>query len=105
MVTGDRDTRVLIAFTDRERFLIREYYRTHLPPGLARKGRLPPGLQKQLHVRGRLPPGLQPHHLPRDLYRRLRPLPGPYTRLRIGTDVVLIDERSRVILDIIHVFD
>src|ERR1700747_3528312 len=38
---------------------IRGWYRTHynhLPPGLAKHDRLPPGLERQLIVRGTLPP-------------------------------------------------
>src|SRR5438094_10337706 len=44
---------------DRE---LHDWYRSHynsLPPGLAKRDRLPPGLERQLVVRGTLPPGLQ----------------------------------------------
>ncbi|MGH8545711.1 MAG: hypothetical protein ACREX3_19230, partial [Gammaproteobacteria bacterium] len=58
-------------FLPEERRIIREYYHRSapskgLPPGLAKKGKLPPGLQKHLVKNGRLPPGLQ---------KRLEPLP------------------------------
>jgi len=36
----------------------------NLPPGLAKKDRLPPGLEKQLERRGTLPPGLQRKSVP-----------------------------------------
>src|SRR6266481_1582476 len=40
---------------------VHDWYYAHgnnLPPGLAKKDRLPPGLEKQLVSRGTLPPGL-----------------------------------------------
>ena len=58
-------------FLPEERKIIYEYYHRGspskgLPPGLAKKGKLPPGLQKHLDKNGKLPPGLQ---------KRLEPLP------------------------------
>jgi hypothetical protein len=45
---------------DGERRIIRDYYRNNgLPPGLANRESLPPGLAKHLRERGELPPGLQ----------------------------------------------
>ncbi|WP_297528132.1 hypothetical protein [Thiohalobacter sp.] len=102
MVVGDRHNRVEIRFSDRDRVLIRDYYRRHLPPGLAKKSRLPPGLRKQLYRHGELPPGLQGRGLPAELERRLTRLPDGYVRIRVGTDVVLMDRRTRVVLDIIR---
>ena len=93
-----------LVFTARDRALIREYYGVsrHLPPGLAKKERLPPGLRKQLMRRGQLPPGLQLRPLPRELTRRLSPIPEDYRRGWIGGSVVLLNEHSRVIFDVIH---
>ena len=48
-----------VAHQDRD---IHDWYRahySHLPPGLAKRDRLPLGLERQLVVRGTLPPGLQ----------------------------------------------
>ena len=54
-----RDRRIAISRAG-ERRLIHGYYATGaLPPGLAKRRRLPPGLQKHLRERGQLPPGLQ----------------------------------------------
>ena len=58
---------------------IRGWYSTsenHLPPGLAKKDRLPPGLEKQLVRNGTLPPGLQKrlYPAPAELERCLPPL-------------------------------
>ena len=93
--------RVSVAFTNRDRELIRHYFGKQLPPGLAKREQLPPGLRKQLVRRGTLPPGLQTHRLPSELDRQLSLLPHGYVRLRVASDVLLLDEQSRVILDVI----
>src|SRR5689334_8900928 len=50
---------------DAHRRVVREYYTANsLPPGLAKRQSLPPGLQKQLVERGTLPPGLQKRLVP-----------------------------------------
>ena len=72
-----------------------------VPPGLAKKNKLPPGLAK----RDRLPPGLQGRYLPDDLERRLRRLPDKYVRVKVGTDIVLMDRNTRVVFDIIYGVD
>ena len=92
---------VALVFNDHDRTEIRRYYRQHLPPGLAKRETLPPGLRKQLVQRGSLPPGLSSERLPADLESRLGRLPSGYVRLRIATDVVLLDEKTRVILDVV----
>ena len=73
-----------------------------MPPGLAKKDRLPPGLEKQLVRNGRLPPGLQRDPLPRQLEERLSPVPSGYVRVRVGQDIVLMHARTRVILDVVY---
>ena len=109
VVLQDEHGRLDIAFSDHDRALIRDYYgyghkhrHSGLPPGLAKKDRLPPGLQKQLVRRGQLPPGLQYYPLPHDLQRRMSRLPDGYQRAMIGGSFVLFNERSRVIFDVIH---
>jgi hypothetical protein len=99
-------------FLPEERRIIEEYYhkgkklkQKGLPPGLAKRGgSLPPGLQKQLDKNGRLPPGLQKRlePLPVDLDRRLPRLPEHWERVILERDVVLIDQRTQRILDIIE---
>lgn len=92
-------------FSDRDRDLIVGYYASResgLPPGLAKKKHLPPGLQKQLDRNGRLPPGLEKRALPSDLDRRLSRLPGGYGRVIVGRDVVIINTSTDEILDILR---
>ena len=97
-------------FLPEERRIIENYYRSlkpskGLPPGLAKRGgNLPPGLQKHLDKNGKLPPGLQKRlePLPKDLDSRLPGLPDYWERVILERDVILIDRRSNIILDIIE---
>ena len=113
VVVQDQNTRVEVVFNDHDREHIHRYYESKhrkyykkgkkkTPPGLAKKERLPPGLEKQLHRKGHLPPGLQGRGLPAELERELTPLPPGYVRIQVGGDIVLADERTRVIFDVIH---
>ncbi|HJY93231.1 MAG TPA: hypothetical protein VJ255_23295 [Candidatus Acidoferrum sp.] len=74
----------------------------HLPPGLAKKDRLPPGLEKQLVPRGSLPPGLQKRvqPCPVELERRLPPPPPDCVNVEIGSHVVLLNHSTNVVVDI-----
>lgn len=101
VVIQDDTSRVDIRIDDNDRALIEQYYRKHkkgLPPGLAKRNQLPPGLAK----RDKLPPGLHGQALPDELESRLSRLPGNYVRVRVGSDIVLMDGRTRVIFDVVH---
>jgi hypothetical protein len=109
VVVHDDHGMIDIAFSDHDRALLREHYgykhkskKKGLPPGLAKKDKLPPGLQKQLVRRGELPPGLQYNRLPYELERRLSRIPEGYLRVMIGGSFVLFNEHTRVIFDVIH---
>jgi hypothetical protein len=69
-----------------------------------RNGNLPPGLQKQLERNGTLPPGLQKQvqPLPSDLERRLSRLPVTYYRGSIGSDVIILNQKTGEIVDILR---
>ena len=77
-----------------------------LPPGLAKKEQLPPGLQKQLVRNGQLPPGLQKkiQPVPPVLEGRLTPLPEGTKRFILNGSIVLLDQRRNLILDIVAAF-
>lgn len=103
VVFDDGPNRVDVSFSQRDRALIERYYASRpkpkkTPPGLAKREQLPPGLAK----RDRLPPGLRGRGLPEDLERQLSPLPPPYVRVVVGSDVVLMDRHTRVIVDIVR---
>ncbi len=76
----------------------------NLPPGLANRGQLPAGLERQMVRNGHLPPGLEKHlhPLPLDLEDSLPELPEGVVRVIIGVDIVLIDKTSNLILDIVR---
>lgn len=76
--------------------------KTALPPGLAKKDQLPPGLQKQLEKNGRLPPGLARNELPVRLRNKLYAPQTGTKRLIVGDDVVLIDTATDIVLDILR---
>jgi hypothetical protein len=84
--------------------VIHEYVQAgSLPPGLAKREALPPGLRKQLHERGTLPPGLQKKlvTVPAPMIGRLPPVPGYYHRYFAGDDLVIVDTRTNRIAAII----
>lgn len=107
----DASVDVSIGFGSGELRLIRSWFgdshnREGLPPGLAKRDSLPPGLQRQLRKNGTLPPGLEGHvhAVPVDLNRRLPDLRSGTSRLIIGGSIVLVDDSSKVILDIAAIF-
>ena len=104
---GDSDDRDDYYHRDGYPDEMRGWYHDHdsnLPPGLAKKDRLPPGLEKQLVARGTLPPGLQKRiePFPEDLERRLPPPPPDYSHVVIGGHIVLVNKHNWMILDVFH---
>ena len=102
----NKDIRAVIVFGEGDREKISRYYKSRmkrktLPPGLAKKEKLPPGLEKHIEKYGKLPPGLEGRRLPRDLDRTLARLPEDYVRLKVGGDIVLMNEKTRVVFDVI----
>ena len=109
--TGDKIREVLPeaqrVFTREEITLVRNYFESNkagLPPGLAKREKLPPGLQKHLERNGTLPPGLQKkvQPMPPELERRMRLLPTGYRRVVIAGNVILMNEKTAVIYDIVR---
>ena len=79
-------------------------HREHLPPGLAKRDELPPGLERQLVARGTLPPGLRSrmHPCPVEVERYLPPPPEGYMHTAIGGHIVLVNRRTFFVLDVFH---
>lgn len=74
----------------------------NMPPGLANRDQLPPGLAMQLERYGTLPPGLAKRDLPPDLLARLTGPTRGTARQVVGTDVLLVDTATGIILDILR---
>jgi len=101
----DQDQRY---YRDHDRGYVHAWYASHannLPPGLAKKDRLPPGLEKQLVVRGTLPPGLEKkvEPVPVEVERELPPPPPDCSHVFIGGSLVLLNRRTNVVVDIFAV--
>ena len=104
---GKKDGRAPVVVVDRDGHLrvIHEYaHGGSLPPGLAKRQALPPGLREQLRENGQLPPGLQKRLVvvPVSLGRRLPPVPPYYRRYFAGDDLLVIDSRTNQIVAILR---
>jgi hypothetical protein len=66
-----------------------------------KSGELPPGLQKHIEKHGTLPPGLAKKELPPGLAKRLGSTKSGLERLIVGDDVLLVEQATGVVLDII----
>ena len=95
-------------FADVDVRMIREWFSkpanlNGLPPGLAKRESLPPGLEKQLQKNGTLPPGLQQkvQPLPPALEVQLMKWPEGQKRVAISGNIILMDSRSGLMIDIL----
>ena len=98
----DYDGRGPMAFSDRDRQIIGDCLvndRAGLPPGLAKKDRLPPGLERQLHRNGTLPPGLQKRvqPLPDSCAARLPRLPNDSAIVVLSGRIIMLNARERIV--------
>ncbi len=73
-----------------------------IPPGLAGRKELPPGIQKQIAQGKRLPSGTETYSLPEDLRHRLPSIPSDVDRRVVGDDIVLIQRGTNLVLDILE---
>jgi Ni/Co efflux regulator RcnB len=94
-------------YSDHDRDEMRGWYRQnykHLPPGLAERDRLSPGLERQLVVRGTLPPGLRRkmQRCPEDMEYHLPPPPPDCEHVLIGGHVVLLNRTTFLVVDVFH---
>lgn len=106
---GRGHERERIVFNRRDRDVISRYLRgrrSDLPPGLAKRDALPPGLERQIERTGHLPPGLEKRlrPFPPELVRRMPPLPeGCGCRYGfVGTSAVIVNPKTGAVLDMIR---
>jgi hypothetical protein len=98
----DYDDQGPTEFSHRERQIISDCFvdnRSGLPPGLAKRDRLPPGLERQLRQNGTLPPGLQKRvePLPGVCTARLPRLPRDWARVVLSGRIILLDPGQRIV--------
>ena len=103
----DDDDRRGYGLADHDRDEMRDWYAAHhrhLPPGLAKKDRLPPAMENQLVIRAAFPMALEAHvtPIPVDLERQLPPPPPDCERVAVGGHIVLMNRRTKIVLDIFH---
>jgi hypothetical protein len=94
--------RVPTEFSERDRQIISDCLAqrpSNLPPGLAKRDRLPPGLERQVERNGTLPPGLQKRVQPLPEYctANLSWLPQYWVRVSLGRRVLLLDPSQRIV--------
>ena len=95
-------------FNDQHRTYVREYYTQHYghgrncPPGLAKKnnGCMPPGQARNWAVGQPVPRGVTVYSVPQPVITHLPPAPYGYRYARIGNDIVLVQQRNNLIVDI-----
>ena len=94
-------------YSDHDREAARGWYHEHyqhLPPGLAKRDRLPPRLERQIVVRGFLPVHLrrQMQPCPHELEVMLPPPPPHYAHFVIGGNLVLVNRANFQVADVFH---
>lgn len=101
------DVDVSIVLGDAERRVVRDYYGSNCPPGLAKKnnGCLPPGQAKKRYAVGRrVPDGVNIEILPNDVIVRLPGLPEGYGYRVVDGDLVVVALATLVVLDAVGLF-
>ena len=102
----DHDTTVVVVVDrDGHSRVVREFVtRGNLPPGLAKRRTLPPGLSQQLRERGTLPPGLRDYYtpVPADWNPRFPAIPTYYQRYFVGSHLIIIDTRDNTLVSLIR---
>lgn len=102
----DNDANIVVVVDrDGHSRVVRDYVtRGNLPPGLAKRRALPPGLRQQLREKGALPPGLREYYtpVPADWNARFPAIPVYYTRYFVGRDLIIIDTRNDTLVSLIR---
>ncbi len=98
----DEAAAVPTGFSSGDRHSVQTCFDEHaaeLPPGLAKRESLPPGLERQLEKGGTLPPGLQKkvQPMPQVCDQGLAVLPKGYRRVVYGNRVMLVNPQTKIL--------
>ncbi|OZA30208.1 MAG: hypothetical protein B7X93_04055 [Hydrogenophilales bacterium 17-61-9] len=96
---------VQVVFSNADRRIIRDHYHESyrgLPPGLAKKGKIPPGHAFKLKRGQSVPADVRWGYLDADIERRLSRLPDGYVRVVIGADIGILNTRTRIVVDLLE---
>lgn len=95
------------AFNDAERAAVEEYFNVTVPKsediyGKKEKVILPPGVDQHIKKNNKIPPGTKKGDIPSELYDRVPVCQRPKNSCAIiGSDMVLLDTDTDVVLDLI----
>lgn len=95
---------VYASFTDAEIHLLRDFFRPgggNPPPSVSKKDASPASLVKQIRRGGTLPEEIKGEALPNDLAKQLPPAPKDYQRVLFHRWMLLVQEKSRLIVDVV----
>lgn len=97
------DVGVGVTFSDAEIRIISAWYDDHHSSkhGKGKRGKLPPGIAKNLARGKALPPGIAMQHLPGELQRALPATPAGYERVIVDGRVLLVEVATQVIHDVL----
>ncbi|MEK7266080.1 MAG: hypothetical protein AAB227_08275 [Pseudomonadota bacterium] len=102
---GGANIKVSVNLGDRERRIVRDYYGSNCPPGLAKKnnGCLPPGIAKKRYEVGRrIPDGWG--YVPNELVIRLPRLGHDRGYRLVDGDIVVVAIATLIVLDALDVY-
>lgn len=97
---------VEITFSVKEKSIIASFYNSHggnLAKGKNKKNKgvgsqgMPPGLAKQ----GKLPPGIAKRQLPGSLVAQLPPPPKGFERVIVDNDILLVNIATQIVHDVL----
>jgi hypothetical protein len=93
-IFSDEDRRVILDF-------VRQTPEANMPPGLAKKDKLPMGIEQQLRRKAQLPSSLskQLYPVPAGLQKKLKPLPPELEHKFISGYAIIYSPRDAVIVD------
>lgn len=95
VVLKDDTSAADVRFSGSDRAMIEDYFRK-IPGGGSAASSV------KLAKGAVVPSGVKAETLPRELEQKLSPLPSAYSRVRIGPDIVLVDRKTRIMVDVVY---